>query len=119
MVQNTALMSAISDESMEQIRQQPERWGRYVESGVGSHLLNFSKQGNYKLYYWVDSRHEVDFVLEKQGKIIALEVKSGLGKKMTGLNFFKKRFDPNKIYLIGKTGIPWEDLIKINPVEFF
>jgi len=119
MVQNTALMSAMSDLSIDQIRSQPEKWGRHVESGVGSHLLNFSKLGNYKLYYWVDSRHEVDFVLEKQGKIIALEVKSGLSKKMTGLNFFKKHFNPYKIYLIGQAGIPWEDLIRINPVELF
>ncbi|MCD4697995.1 MAG: ATP-binding protein [Bacteroidales bacterium] len=119
MVQNTALMTAIADETMQQSRQQPERWGRLVESAVGSHLLNFSKQGYYKLYYWRDSRNEVDFVLEKHGKIIALEVKSGSGIKMTGLNTFKKRYNPHKIYLIGKTGIPWEELIKINPVELF
>ncbi len=119
MVQNTALMTAIDDKSMEQNRQQTERWGRLVESAVGSHLLNFSKQGYYKLYYWRDSRNEVDFILEKQDKFIALEVKSGISKKMTGLNTFKKRFDPHKIYLIGKAGIPWEDFIKINPVELF
>jgi len=119
MVQNTALMTAIDDKTMEQNRSEPERWGRLVESAVGSHLLNFSKQGYYKLYYWRDGRNEADFILEKQGKIIALEVKSGSGKKLTGLNYFKKRFNPHKIYLIGMTGIPWEDLIKINPVELF
>lgn len=119
MVQNTALMSATSGESFIQIRQQSGKWGRYVESGVGAHLLNFSKQGNYKLYYWTDSRHEVDFIMERGGKIIALEVKSGGSRKMSGLNFFKKRFNSDKIYLIGKSGIPWEDFIKINPVELF
>jgi len=54
MVQNTALMTAIDDRSTEQNRQQPERWGRLVESAVGSHLLNFSKQGFYNLTPVID-----------------------------------------------------------------
>jgi len=119
MVQNTALMTALSDNSIEYFRSTPNIWGRLVESAVGAHLLSYAKQGYYKLYYWNDSRVEVDFVLIKDNKTIALEIKSGAKNKRTGLNVFKKRYNPYKIYMIGSTGIPWEEILTFNPVELF
>ena len=90
-----------------------------VESAMGAHLLSYAKQGFYKLYYWNDSRVEVDFVLIKDSKTIALEIKSGAKNKRTGLNVFKKRYNPYKIYMIGSSGIPWEEFLTFNPVELF
>jgi predicted AAA+ superfamily ATPase len=119
MVQNTALMTALSDNSIDYFRSTPNVWGRLVESAMGAHLLRYAKQGFYKLYYWNDSRVEVDFVLIKDSKTIALEIKSGAKNKRTGLNVFKKRYNPYKIYMIGSSGISWEEFLTFNPVELF
>lgn len=47
------------------------------------------------------------------------EVKSGNTYKMSGINAFQKEFKPNKVYLIGTTGIPWQEFLKLNPNELF
>ncbi|MCD4735842.1 MAG: hypothetical protein K8R53_07335 [Bacteroidales bacterium] len=50
-VQNTAFMSALSDNTFENIIMQPKLWGRFVEAAVGSHLINFSKQGKFNVFH--------------------------------------------------------------------
>jgi predicted AAA+ superfamily ATPase len=62
---------------------------------------------------------EVDFVLENKEKVIGLEVKSGTTQSSSGISAFKKAFNPDKVLLIGKSGIPWQDFLKLNPVELF
>lgn len=32
---------------------------------------------------------------------------------------FKNKFNPDKILLIGKAGLPWQDFLKLNPVSLF
>ena len=118
-VQNTALMSALSDNTFENIIMQPKLWGRFVEAAVGSHLINFSKQSKFNVYYWRDRNQEVDFVIEKRGKTIGIEVKSGYKQITTGMNAFKKKFNPHKLILISNTGLSWKEFIKINPLELF
>ena len=44
---------------------------------MGAHLINHSISDRYNLYYWHEGNFEVDFVLEKGGKVVGLEVKSG------------------------------------------
>ena len=39
--------------------------------------MNHSIFDRYNLYYWHEGNFEVDFVLEKGGKVVGLEVKSG------------------------------------------
>ncbi len=63
-VQNTALLSVLSDYSYSEIKENSEIWGRHIESAVGAHLLNVSRNGYIKLFYWRDGNYEVDFVLE-------------------------------------------------------
>ena len=41
-----------------------------------------------KLYYWRQGKFEVDFVLELEGKIYAIEVKSGRKRSYRGLEKF-------------------------------
>ena len=53
------------------------------------------------------------------GKIIALEVKSNDSENNRGLEIFKNKFKPDKLYLISNRGLSWQDLLKINPVELF
>ncbi len=118
MVHNTALVSAQRNETLNEIIMQPEQWGRIVESSIGAHLLNCSFSGGYKVYYWRNGNDEVDFVLEKRGKVIGIEVKAGAGNPK-GMAAFKKQNEPDKILLVGKTGMPWQEFLKIDPVKLF
>lgn len=118
-VHNTALISAQRNETFDEITQRLSDWGRIVESAVGAHLMNFSLIEGYGLHYWRNGDKEVDFVLEKGGKLIGLEVKSGSGNNTAGMEAFKKDFNPDKVLLIGSNGLPWEEFLEINPVQLF
>ena len=118
-VHNTALISAQRTETFDEITKQLSDWGRIVESSVGAHLRNFSLIEGYSLYYWRHGDNEVDFVLQKGGKLIGLEVKSGSGTNIAGMQAFKKYFNPDKVLLIGNNGLPWEEFLEINPVQLF
>jgi predicted AAA+ superfamily ATPase len=119
MVHNTALISAQRNELFNEITAQPDQWGRIVESCAGAHLLNRSFSGGYKVYYWRNGNDEVDFVLEKRGKVIGIEVKSTTSGNPKGMNAFKKQNQPDKILLVGKNGLPWPEFLKIDPVTLF
>jgi predicted AAA+ superfamily ATPase len=116
---NNALLSAQSNFSFETIRNDPVKWGHWAESAVGAHLLNSSFIDNYRLYYWRYNNNEVDFVIEKGNKIVAIEVKSGTGKIKKGMETFRKRYNPSRVYLVGETGIRWEEFLQTSPNELF
>ncbi len=116
-VYNNALISTQGDGRYEQAQLSPKLWGRLVESAVGSHLLNHTLAENFTLYYWRDGNREVDFVLEKGGKVLAIEVKSGMKADQTGMKSFNERFHPDKMLLVGTGGIPYEEFLKMNPGE--
>ena len=75
-VLNTALMTAGSAYSFDEARADRTYWGRIVESAVGAHLFN-TAESDMRLYYWRDGQHEVDFVLKRGRRVVAVEVKSG------------------------------------------
>lgn len=118
-IYNNALITAQSNETYEKAIINPGLWGRLVESAVGAHLINHSVSGRYHLYYWREGNHEVDFILEKGGKVIGLEVKSGRKAENTGMSLFAGKFHPEKVLLIGTGGIPYDEFLKINPKELF
>ena len=117
-VYNTALISALSNESFEDALQNPAIWGRLVESAVGAHLLNHSVSGDFALTYWREGNDEVDFVIE-QKKLIGIEVKSGAVHNTSGMAAFKKKFNPDKLVVIGNTGLPWQEFLQMKPEELF
>lgn len=117
-VYNTALISALSNESFEDALQNPAFWGRLVESAVGVHLLNHSVSGDFALTYWREGNDEVDFVIE-QKKLIGIEVKSGAVHNTSGMAAFKKKFNPDKLVVIGNTGLPWQTFLQMKPGELF
>ncbi|MFI5144749.1 MAG: ATP-binding protein [Ignavibacteria bacterium] len=119
LVQNNALFSVAASSSLETILTQPDKWGRSVESAIGVYLLNSSKEFKYKLFYWRDNKYEIDFVLERNGKILGIEVKTGYVKKIKGAEEFKKRYNVDKLYLISETAFNWRDFLKTKPDELF
>lgn len=114
MVHNTALMSASAIELFSEIKAHSDRWGRYVESAVGAHLLDGQMKGFYSLYYWRMGNKEVDFVLARGEKILALEVKSGSTRGRSGLDAFRKLYPTAKVMLTGEGGVPWQEFLKMD-----
>lgn len=118
-IQNMALMSALQPENREQIMLDTEKWGRWVESAVGTHLLKYAKESDAELFYWRESNREIDFVLKKGTQIVGIEVKSGLSSAVKGAEYFQKQFKPDNILLVGTGGIPWQEFLQIQPDTLF
>jgi predicted AAA+ superfamily ATPase len=70
------------------VLEDPDRRGRIFELAVGAQLLQLSGS----LFYWREKNVEVDFVYQHQGKLYAIEVKSGRRKSAKGLDAFMKHF---------------------------
>jgi hypothetical protein len=114
---NTALMSAVSNLSFEEARQDRDYWGRLVESTVGSHLINGTRGKNIEVFYWLERSQEVDFVLRSGGNIVAIEVKSGRKReRLTGMEAFSRAFRVKRQLLVGSQGIPLAEFLS-TPVE--
>ena len=94
---NTALCHAFrSPQSFDADRD----WrGRIFEAAVGAALARTKG----KLYYWREGKYEVDFVLELEGKLYALEVKSGRKRTSRGLEKFIQKY-PGSIPML----IDWD-----------
>lgn len=116
-VLNTALMTAQSNGTFEGLKQQSDRWGRWVESTIAAHLLNQAILFQAELFYWREGHLEVDFIIAYKNNITAIEVKSG-GKIVSpkGLLTFKEIFKPERILLIGNSGLTLEQFL-LTPFE--
>lgn len=116
-VMNTALMSAQSGKSFEEAKQDKEYWGRLVESAVGAHLLNDTRGKQIEVLYWREKNEEVDFILKKGKKLVAIEVKSSSKKEtLSGLKSFQKAFHPHQSLLVGNNGIDLKTFL-LTPTE--
>lgn len=103
---NTALMTAGSGYTKAEAKADRSYWGRLVESAIGAHLYN-TGHPDCQLYYWRNSPHEVDFVIERGKRRTAIEVKSGPASGHTGgLEVFAENFGKCRSLLIGEGGIP-------------
>lgn len=118
-VQNTALLSSLSNYNFTEALTNPDVWGRHIESAIGAHLLQAAKNSDIQLYYWREGNFEVDFVLENKNRIVGIEVKSGISKFTSGMNRFNDQYKPHKMYLISENGLSWKEFLKINPGELF
>jgi predicted AAA+ superfamily ATPase len=118
-VYNTGLITAEQGESFNQVRASPMAWGRWVESAIGAHLINHQHIGGYQVHYWRHRSDEVDYVLEKEGRILGLEVKSGATQKAPGMAAFQKQHQPDQVILVGKSGLPWQTFLEFPPSDLF
>ena len=118
-VLNTALMTAGSGYSFEEAQADRTYWGRIVESAVGAHLFN-TAESDTRLHYWRDGSDEVDFVLRRGPRLVAVEVKSG-EVKMThrGMEEFEQRFARSRRLLVGEGGIPLNEFLTAPAAEWF
>jgi predicted AAA+ superfamily ATPase len=118
-VYNNALLSAGRPETFQQVVTNPALWGRIVESSVGAHLINHALEGGFDVFYWREGNHEVDFVIVRNGRSIALEVKSSFTARVSGMKKFQDSYDPVRTVLIGPDGLPWQEFLRMEPGELF
>ncbi|MDE3214191.1 MAG: DUF4143 domain-containing protein, partial [Bacteroidota bacterium] len=118
-VHNTALISAQRNDLFKEAVAKPVEWGRMVESAVGAHLINYGHTEKFNVYYWREGEAEVDFVIERKGRVIGLEIKSGAAGSTSAMSAFKSKFNPDKVLLVGNKGLPWQDFLQLNPASLF
>ena len=113
-VYNSALLSALNGKNYEQAFTDSKLWGRWVETAVGTHLINHADAVGYRLYYWREANNEVDYVLERQGQCIAIEVKSGRRTTNKGITLFRERFQPRHTIIVGSGGFPVDEFLQMD-----
>lgn len=116
-VMNNALLSTVSSYSYQNVVEDKKKWGRWVESAIGCHLISH-RQNDLELYYWNASNAEVDFIIKKEDRYIALEVKL-TSDKVSGLKSFSSQFKPHKVYQLGADGLSWKEILSIDPRDLF
>jgi predicted AAA+ superfamily ATPase len=116
-VLNTALASALAGDEPRKLLATPDSRGRLVESAVGAHLANATATGRCRLFYWRERSLEVDFVVEREGQVLAIEVKSGRRRDgLPGVGAFLKAYPRARALLVGADGVAVEEFL-LKPVE--
>lgn len=118
-VYNNALMSLYCEHDFATARADHKLWGRLFESAVGAHIMNCAYTGRFEVYYWREGKEEVDFVLVKNSKIVAVEVKSNHDKDTSGLHTFNELYHPHRSVMIGEGGIPLETFLHSDLKDLF
>jgi predicted AAA+ superfamily ATPase len=118
-VHNTALITAVSARTFDEVQRDRDVWGRLVESAVGAHLVNASRVHGFGVFYWRERNHEVDFVVQRGRQLVAIEVKSGRHKEnLPGMQAFASAFRPTRTLLVGGEGLPVERFLEMPVTEW-
>ena len=122
-VLNNALMTADSGYSFAAAQADRTFWGRIVESAVGAHLVN-TAASDIRVRYWRDGAREVDFVLQRGPKLVAIEVKSGPPRRSDSqtLDAFAMRFRGSatvRCLLVGSGGVPLNEFLTAPAATWF
>ena len=122
MVYDTALMTATSGHAKELLLNDSELRGHLVESAVGARLLALGPDLGFDVQWWREGDSEVDFVLAGEGKLTAIEVKSGRTKSQGGMAAFLRAYpEATRVvvggsaagavsiedFLLGNVALPW------------
>lgn len=115
---NNALVNALSTRTFEAAITNAVWWGRLVENAVGASLCCNLNSIEYTITYWREGNYEVDYVVVRGSKTWAIEIKSGISKKLSGLARFQNKYPDTKPMIIGEAGIPLEEFFSKNPAQW-
>lgn len=113
-VYNNALKTIYSPLTYEQAVMDRKVWGHIFESGIGAYIISQAFVHRFEVFYWRERSDEVDFVLRKKGVVVAIEVKSNAEKNTSGLETFKKMFNPRTSLIVGDAGIDAEVFLSMD-----
>lgn len=118
-VLNTALLTAPSQLTLNEAKQDPEFWGRLVESALGAALVNGTRGKGIELFYWASRNKEVDFVLRRAKNLTVIEVKSSRRKtNLPGVEAFSREFRVKRKLLVGAQGIQLKEFLLTPPEQW-
>jgi len=87
--------------------------GGLVENFVEFHL----KANGFEAYYWESEREaEIDFVIQRNGHIIPIEVKSSDNVKSKSLSVYMQKFKPKYAIRLSTKNFGFENNIKTTPL---
>lgn len=118
-VYNNALLSVLSGLSFKEAVTDSKRWGQIFESAIGAYIISEAFVHRFEVYYWREGNDEVDFVLKKNQKIVAIEVKGNGETKTTGMERFHKLFNPLATIVVGENGIQPELFLSMDLRKLF
>ncbi|MDE1863740.1 MAG: DUF4143 domain-containing protein, partial [Thaumarchaeota archaeon] len=124
-INDIGLRNVLASALDEQTLANETEMGRVVETVVADHLHGLRSSLEYTpfpfLYYWRE-RHEVDFVLEPLGKLLAVEVKYRENierSDLEGIMGFARRFMPALRLVVTKNKLGMEGRIFFVPLWLF
>ena len=90
----------------------------YRGSLAENYVAQMLKTTGYDLYYWTSDSPaaELDFVIQKEGEIIPIEVKSGKNTRAKSMKQFDKKFHPGKMIRLSEKNFGKEDSIYAIPL---
>ena len=118
-VYNNALKLVYTPLTFEQAILDRKEWGHIFESAIGAYLVSQAFVHRFEVYYWRERSDEVDFILQKKGSLVAIEVKSNAEKTTQGLEKFKQMFNPKTSFIIGDGGISVEEFFSMDINKLF
>lgn len=87
--------------------------GGLIENYVATNLVS----NGYELYYWESNgKAEIDFIINKDGFNIPVEVKKGEHSKSRSLEMFVKQYNPKYSIRISSKNFGFENNIKSVPL---
>lgn len=118
-VYNNVLLSSQLDLTYQEAISDSKLWGQFFESAIGAYILSESFVHRFEVFYWRDGNDEVDFILKKNRKVIAIEVKSNGETFTTGLERFRNQFQPWASIIVGEKGILPEVFLSMDLRKLF
>lgn len=96
--------------------------GALAEQFVGQEMMAYHSLTNFKpLYYWKreerGSSAEIDYLIEHQGGVSPIEVKSSSQGRLKSLHLFDEKFKPKKLFVVSSH--PYSQLDKITWIPFY
>lgn len=118
-VYNNALKSVYSNTTFHRVMQDRTLWGRLFESAIGSYIVCQAYIHRFDVYYWRENNCEVDYVISKNGRTVAIEVKSNSATYNKGLSVFCEHLKPHLFFVVGEGGVKTEDFLKWELIKLF
>jgi predicted AAA+ superfamily ATPase len=73
-----------------------------------------------EVFYWRNGDQEVDFILRGGERVVAIEVKSNRASiSGHGMDAFVQQFSPERIMLVGESGIPVHEFLASSVPSIF
>jgi predicted AAA+ superfamily ATPase len=118
-VYNNALKTVYADLSFGAAILDRQAWGRIFESGIGAHLVSHAFTHRYEVFYWREKDKEVDYILKKKNRLVAIEVKSNNVAYSPGLEEIRAMYHPHASLVVGSGGMSPEEFLSVNPNQLF